>query len=73
VGTSRKTFIGKALARATGGGDELSVDQREEGTLATVVWAVEHGASIVRVHDVRPAAQAIRLLDSMSALGEGAA
>jgi dihydropteroate synthase len=73
VGTSRKTFVGKALATGTGAPDVLPVDEREEGTLATVVWAVEHGASIVRVHDVRPAAQAIRLLDSMRALGEGAA
>ena len=62
VGTSRKTFIGKLLARARGVSDPLPVDQRDEGTLATVVWAVERGASIVRVHDVRPAAQAVRLI-----------
>jgi dihydropteroate synthase len=73
IGTSRKTFIGKVLARAAKAPDELAVDEREEGTLATVVWAVEHGASIVRVHDVRPAAQAIRLLDAMRAAAEGAA
>jgi dihydropteroate synthase len=73
VGTSRKTFIGKVLARATGVPDALPVDEREEGTLATVVWAIGHGASIVRVHDVRPAAQAMRLLDVMRAVGEGAA
>jgi dihydropteroate synthase len=73
VGTSRKTFIGRLLARATGAPADLDVDQRDEGTLATVVWAVEHGASIVRVHDVTPAAHAIRLLDAMRAAGEGAA
>jgi dihydropteroate synthase len=73
IGTSRKTFLGKVLARATGGRDVLPVDQREEGTLATVVWAVEHGASIVRVHDVVPAAQAIRLLDALQNAKEGAA
>jgi len=73
VGTSRKTFIGKVLARATGAPDALPVDQREEGTLATVVWAIEHGASIVRVHEVTPAVQAVRLLDTMRAVGEGAA
>jgi dihydropteroate synthase len=73
IGTSRKTFLGKVLARATGGRDVLPVDQREEGTLATVVWAVEHGASIVRVHDVAPAAQAIRLLDALKNAKEGAA
>jgi dihydropteroate synthase len=73
IGTSRKTFIGRVLARATKAPDELAVDEREEGTLATVAWAVEHGASVVRVHDVRPAAQAIRLLDAMRAVAEGAA
>jgi dihydropteroate synthase len=95
VGTSRKTFIGRLLARATRGDGgfadrrrtsrslrrrperpepaDLTVDQRDEGTLATVVWAVEHGASIVRVHDVTPAAHAIRLLDAMRTAGEGAA
>jgi dihydropteroate synthase len=73
VGTSRKTFIGRLLARATGAPADLTVDQRDEGTLATVVWAVEHGASIVRVHDVTPAAHAIRLLDATRAAGEGAA
>ncbi|MDQ6852472.1 MAG: dihydropteroate synthase [Actinomycetota bacterium] len=73
VGTSRKTFIGRLLARATGASADLPVDQRDEGTLATVVWAVEHGASIVRVHDVTPAVQAIRLVDAMRAAGEGAA
>jgi dihydropteroate synthase len=73
VGTSRKTFIGRLLARGTGAQDDLPLDQREEGTLATVVWAVDHGASIVRVHDVTPAVHAIGLLDAMRAAGEDAA
>jgi dihydropteroate synthase len=73
IGTSRKTFIGKLLARAMESADDLPVDEREEGTLATVVWAVEHGASVVRVHDVAPAAHAVRLLTAMRAAGEGAA
>jgi dihydropteroate synthase len=73
VGTSRKTFIGRLLARATGAPDDLPVDQREEGTLATVVWAVDQGASIVRVHDVLPAVRAVRLLDAMRVTEAGAA
>jgi dihydropteroate synthase len=73
VGTSRKTFIGRLLARATGAPDDLPVDQREEGTLATVVWAVDQGASIVRVHDVLPAVRAVRLLDAMRVTDAGAA
>ena len=67
VGTSRKTFVGKVLAQAGAASGALPVDEREEGTLATVVWAVERGASIVRVHDALPAARAIRLLDALHA------
>ena len=73
VGASRKTFVGKVLARAGAASGDLPVDQREEGTLATVVWAVERGASIVRVHDVLPAVRAVRLLNALSAAEADAA
>ena len=73
VGTSRKTFVGKVLARAGAASGDLPVDQREEGTLATLVWAVERGASIVRVHDVLPAVRAVRLLDALHSADVGAA
>ena len=49
VGPSRKTFIGACWRRSA------SRDlrrRRDDGTLATAVWAVDHGARIVRVHDV---------------------
>jgi dihydropteroate synthase len=59
VGTSRKAFIGSVLAGAS------SPDDRDDGTLATVVWAVDHGAAIVRVHAVRPAVDAVRLWSAM--------
>lgn len=64
VGTSRKVFIGAAL-----GG--LPVDEREEGTLATVVWALDRGASMVRVHDVRPAVEVARLLAALRTADPG--
>jgi dihydropteroate synthase len=54
VGTSRKSFIGSVL-----GG--IPPAERDDGTLATIVWAVDHGASVVRVHTVRPAVDAVRL------------
>src|SRR5918995_5988457 len=73
VGASRKTFVGKVLARAGAVSRDLPVDQREEGTLATVVWAVERGASIVRVHEVLPAVRAVRLLDAVRTAEAGAA
>jgi len=45
VGTSRKAFIGTITGR--------EIDDRLHGTAATVALAVAHGASILRVHDVR--------------------
>src|SRR5437868_1259867 len=57
VGTSRKSFIGKLL--------DLPVDQRLEGTAATVVAAVLRGADIVRVHDVLEMTRAVRIADRM--------
>jgi dihydropteroate synthase len=64
VGPSRKGFIGVAGGAP---GAPLPLDQREDGTLATVVWALDHGASMVRLHDVAPAVEAIRLLRAMAA------
>lgn len=64
VGPSRKGFIGVVGGRP---GDPLPADRREDGTLATVVWALDHGASMVRVHDVAPAVEAVRLLRAVAA------
>jgi len=55
VGTSRKSFLG-----ALSGG--APADDRLEGSLATAVWAMTHGAAMVRVHDVAPAARAAQLI-----------
>ena len=60
VGTSRKAFLG-ALA---GGAPP---DDRLEGSLATAVWAMAHGAGMVRVHDVAPTVAAARLLGGEAA------
>ncbi|TMC53666.1 MAG: dihydropteroate synthase [Chloroflexi bacterium] len=57
IGTSRKSFIGRLL--------DLPVDDRVEGTAATVVAAVLRGADIVRVHDVLPMKRAVRAADRM--------
>jgi dihydropteroate synthase len=59
VGTSRKGFIGRAL--------DLPVEERLEGTAATVVWAVERGARIVRVHDVAPMIRTVRMTEALLA------
>jgi dihydropteroate synthase len=55
VGTSRKAFLG-----VLSGGAEPT--DRVEGSVSTAVWAMLHGAAMVRVHDVSATAQARRLL-----------
>ena len=57
VGTSRKSFVGHLLQR--------EVWDRLEGTIASVIYAVFRGASMVRVHDVKPVVQAVRLLEAL--------
>lgn len=61
VGTSRKSFLGHLLQRHVG--------DRLEGTLATVMYAVLHGAAMVRVHDVAPVAQTVRLVEALKQSG----
>jgi len=65
-GTSRKSFIGRTLARA---GHDAPVDQRLYGTLATVVASVLKGAHIVRVHEVRSAVEAVKVADQIGRIG----
>jgi dihydropteroate synthase len=57
VGTSRKSFIGNVL--------NLPVEERLEGTLATLVISVVNGASILRVHDVKEAVRAVRMAEAV--------
>lgn len=58
VGTSRKSFLG----RLAGGS---AVDDRLEGSVTTAVWAIAHGASMVRVHDVAATVAAVDLIDDV--------
>lgn len=57
LGTSRKSMIGKTL--------DLPVNERVEGTIATVVYAIDQGADIVRVHDVKETVRAVRMVDAI--------
>ncbi len=57
VGISRKAFLG----RLCGGDDPAPVEERLAGSLAAAVWAIAHGAAMVRVHDVAETVQAARL------------
>jgi dihydropteroate synthase len=67
VGTSRKRFLGTILRDASTDGVEPAPDERDDASLATVVWALDAGARVVRVHDVGPARRAVTLLDVMRA------
>jgi dihydropteroate synthase len=58
IGTSRKSFIGKLL--------DLTVQDRIEGTAATVTAAIMRGADIVRVHDVRFMTRVARVTDRIA-------
>ena len=57
-GTSRKSTIGRILGDAP-------VEERLFGTTATVALAIQSGADLVRVHDVRAMAQAARVADAI--------
>ena len=61
VGTSRKSTIGLVLA--------LPVQDRIEGTAATVAIAIANGADIVRVHDVKAMARVARMTDAIVRAG----
>jgi len=58
IGTSRKSFIGRILGDAP-------PEDRLHGSMATVTTAILKGAHIVRVHDVKAAADTIRVTDSI--------
>jgi dihydropteroate synthase len=66
VGPSRKRFLGALTADVAGSVGPPPPDERDDATLAVVVWALEHGARVVRVHAARPAAQAVALLDALA-------
>jgi dihydropteroate synthase len=63
AGPSRKSFIGRVL--------DLPVTERLMGTAAAVAACVLGGAHVVRVHDVAPMLQVVRMCDAIR--GEQAA
>jgi len=72
AGLSRKSFLGRTLAQLDQGSDTpigAPVEARETASVAALVAAILHGASIVRVHAVRPAVEAARIADAVLAAG----
>ena len=60
VGLSRKAFIGHVL--------NLGVEEREEGTAAALAVAVNNGARMVRVHDVKKMKRVVTMVDAIVAV-----
>ena len=58
LGTSRKSLIGNVLG--------LPVEERLEGTSASVCYGIERGCHIIRVHDVKEIARAARMMDVLT-------
>lgn len=57
IGPSRKSFIGKIL--------DLPVEERLEGTAATVAASIMNGASVIRVHDVKEMKRVACVVDAI--------
>ena len=80
AGLSRKSFLGRTLAPLYSGPNSAlemrpttppvaPVEARETASLAALVSAILHGASVVRVHAVRPAVEAALIADAILAAG----
>ena len=60
VGVSRKSFLGRALARY---GKDAPTNERLFATLAGETAVILKGAHIIRTHDVKACADAVRIAD----------
>lgn len=58
LGSSRKGFIGGIMG-------EPDPSRRVYGTAATVAWGIANGARLLRVHDVGPMAQVVRMIEAI--------
>ncbi len=59
LGTSRKSTIGFVL--------DAPVTDRLDGTGATIVWGIQQGCAMVRVHDVAAMMRYVRMADAIKA------
>jgi dihydropteroate synthase len=66
AGWSRKSALGAALAQ----GDKMpEPSQRQAASVAAALMAVDRGASVVRVHDVKPTVDALKIWLAMQQQG----
>ena len=57
IGASRKSFIGTTL--------DVPVNERLEGSLASLALAIEGGVAIVRVHDVKETVRFMKMYETI--------
>jgi len=63
VGWSRKSALGAALAHD---GQVPEPAQRQVASVAAALLAVQRGASVVRVHDVKDTVDALKIWQAMN-------
>jgi dihydropteroate synthase len=68
VGASRKSFLGALLAD---GKTPRDSDHREDATVAVTSLVAAAGAWAVRVHEARPSADAVRVVEALAAASVG--
>ena len=62
LGPSRKRMIGNVL--------DLPVNERVEGTGATVCYGIQKGCQIFRVHDVKEISRMAKMMDALMGKGD---
>lgn len=62
LGTSKKSMIGNVL--------DLPVNERMEGTGATVCFGIQQGCQIVRIHDVKEMSRMAKMMDALMGKGD---
>ncbi|MGG5254565.1 dihydropteroate synthase [Neobacillus sp. SM06] len=62
LGTSRKSMIGHAL--------DLPVNERMEGTGATVCYGIQKGCQMIRIHDVKEMSRMAKMMDVLMGKGD---
>ncbi|WP_080843582.1 dihydropteroate synthase [Cytobacillus gottheilii] len=62
LGTSKKSIIGQVL--------HLPINERIEGTGATICYGIQKGCQIIRIHDVKEMARMAKMMDALCGKGE---
>jgi dihydropteroate synthase len=67
AGWSRKSSLAAVTQTSLSQAASMDIDQRRAPSVTAAVLAVQHGANVVRVHDVRDTVSALKVLAAMTA------